>query len=129
LDIDGFISPGTASAPFGGLSFGDLTLRGTYTADIGGSGNHDLLSIMGDLDLSSASDSLNIQVADFVEGEYVLATYTGSLTGQFNNVSLPENYRIDYGSGTNSAIKLVPEPSAIALILSGGLFALGRRRR
>ena len=62
-------------------------------------------------------------------GEYVLATYAGTLTGVFDNVSLPPNYAIDYGTGSNSQIKLVPEPAAITLLLAGSLIPMHLRRR
>jgi autotransporter-associated beta strand protein len=95
----------------------------------------DRLVIQGDLNLSSSFDQLSLSMlggGSAAFGDYVIASYTGTLTGTFDFVSnLPGNYTIDYGTGTNSVITLlVPEPGS-AVMLLGGLVALlgGRRNR
>ena len=122
------VSPGTPAAPFGQLALGNFSLNGNYVADIAASGLHDLLAIDGDLDLSSVTDSLTVNASGAPAGDYVLATYSGILTGTFNSVILPPNTAIDYGTGTNSQIRIVPEPS-VSLLAFAGVLTLARRRK
>ena len=121
------VSPGSAAAPFGELSLAEFTLRGRYLADIDALGHHDLLTIAGNLDLSSATDGLTVNVIDSLSGETVLATYSGTLTGVFDSLTLPPGTALDYGTGANSQIRLVPEPASGVLMLTGAL-AFARRR-
>ena len=122
------VSPGSAAAPFGELTLSDFALRGIYAADIDAAGHRDLLRIEGNLDLTSVTDALTVNVIDAAIGDYVLASYRGTLTGTFNSVTLPPGTAIDYGSGSNSQIRLIPEPGTGALVFFGAL-ALSRRIR
>jgi hypothetical protein len=124
---------------------GTLTSTGNVTDVSGASWNIDLsgassdrLVVGGALDLS-ATDALNI--AGIGSGSsWVIATYTGTLTGTFDTVT--GGFSVDYGTGTNSQITLhspgsgaggglsgtgVPEPTG-ALLLAIGL-AIGSMRR
>ncbi|EDY16010.1 autotransporter-associated beta strand repeat protein [Chthoniobacter flavus Ellin428] len=95
----------------------------------------DTLAIDGNLDLSSGFDDLTLTILNgsTPTGIYTIATYTGTLTGTFDNVNLPAGYSLNYGSGTDSEITLtnIPEPASWAVLLSGvlGLAGLRRRRR
>ena len=89
----------------------------------------DRVDVVGNLYLSSALDMLAISGTLSGTTSYVIASYTGTLTGTFNTIpSIPTPYRLDYGTGSNSVISLmIPEPST-ALVLALGALALRRRR-
>lgn len=110
----------------------DGTLRVEY--DGTGSGTIDLLTVVGNLDITNAFVDFSQLGATADDGAYVFASY-GSLTGTaFANISnLPSGgYYIDYafdnGVSTNNIALVIPEPAA-ALLGSLGLLALLRRRR
>ena len=92
----------------------------------------DLFSVVGALDIAGAAVDFN-SLGLGLDGTstYTFATY-GSLTGgSFSLVSdLPSGYQLDYGTGTNSSISLVPVPEARSALLGGlGALMLLRRRR
>jgi autotransporter-associated beta strand protein len=141
--ISNDINNGGTLAP--GASVGTLTATGNVTDGSGAIWNIELsgasadkLVVGGALDLS-ATDSLNI-TGSGSGGSWVIATYTGALTGTFDTVT--PGYSVNYGTGLNSQITLtfpgsgaggglggngVPEPTA-ALLLAIGL-AIGSLRR
>lgn len=108
---------------------GDVVfVDGTLVIDLDAS-TGDQLQITGDLDLSSTLDTLHVQGLGGA-ASYVIATYTGTLTGTFDNVALPEGYSIGYGTGSDSAITLmIPEPTALGLFGIGLIGAVHRPRR
>ena len=92
----------------------------------------DLFSVSGLLDISGSTVNFDL-LGTGLDGTstYTFATY-GSLTGgSFSLVSdLPSGYLIDYGTGTNSSISLVPVPEPRSALLGGlGVLLLLRRRR
>ena len=120
------------SVIFNGASGADATLSIEIDANSNAS---DTLAIDGNLDLSSGFDDLTLTILNgsTPTGIYTIATYTGTLTGTFDNVNLPVGYSLNYGSGTDSEITLtnIPEPASWSVLLSGvlGLAGLRRRRR
>jgi hypothetical protein len=108
---------------------GDFSLDGTLAIEIDGV-QTDLLNVNGNLDLSGGASVLDVAAVNET-GAYTIATYTGTLTGTFATENLPSGYSVDYGSGSNSQISLVPEPSTLALASFGllGLIGFGRRRK
>jgi hypothetical protein len=87
-------------------------------------GQEGLLDVRGNLELVLPAEP---------SGEYVIAQY-GRLTGRFDSVvGLPPGWRIDYGSGTDDAIRAVAEPSSLAALVGMGMVGLAvcgwRRRR
>jgi autotransporter-associated beta strand protein len=63
----------------------------------------DPLAILGNLDLSAASNSL-IVTGTHVGTSWIIANYVGTLTGIFESIS--PGYSVNYGAGVNSAITL-----------------------
>lgn len=80
----------------------------TFTLDSTDAGSAGRINAA-DLDISAAAIAfarplLNPALDD---ASYVIATYTGTLTGTFGTAA-PEGYSWNYGTGTNSQITLVP---------------------
>ena len=155
------LSPGTIGDTTGEHLLGTLTVgsvtqnnnvvMGNYSqllAMLGNAGSGDQLSILGNLDLSSASNTLALETMDgaTLSGEYVLASFTGTLTGRFDTVTLDGGslgayellYRDSTGAavltadpiiGGGSVVLAVPEPGTAALALGGLLASLALRRR
>ena len=135
------LSPG---ASIGTLTTGALTLGGASNSLFelsapwqfgvsAGSTPNDLVSVTGNLALDG---TLTVDAVNpLSSGIYTLFTATGSISGDFQSLSLPGGYggwiTIDSGSGAVN-LNLVPEPSTLAMLLGlGGLGLLGywRRRR
>jgi len=135
------VSPGSS---IGTLSTGSVTL-GDYSdliLEVGGAGQNDKLAVTGNLILTSTLDRLDLSPVGGWLGSYTLATWTGSISGEFsqvyyNNVLMPNptaaggingNYRLIYDAGSKMLL-LIPEPSPLALagLMAGG--QLLRRRR
>ena len=130
LAVNGILAPGNS---IGTLIVGDTAFgTGSSFAVEFDTGTSDLLQVIGNLDISLATLNLS-GTADNVTS-YTIATYTGSLTGNFTSVvGMPGGYTLNYGTGSNSLIMLmVPEPFSLGLLgLGGGLGALivfSRRR-
>lgn len=125
----GTLSPGNSIGTFtvnnGDVIFGDSA---AFAVEVAGDGSSDLLVVDGDLDLGTLT-TLNLSGV-FGGMTYTIASYTGTLTGTFNDVTgLDPAYSIDYGSGTNDFVTLViPEPASVALLLAGAGAVLLRRR-
>lgn len=110
----------------------DGTLRVEY--DGTGAGTIDLLTVVGNLDITNAIVDFSQLGTTADDGAYIFAKY-GSLTGTSfaDTLNLPSGgYYIDYafndGVSTNNIALVIPEPGA-ALLGSLGLIALLRRRR
>ncbi len=129
-----------------GASVGTLTVNGDA---IFGNGSHfgveisgstaDLLSVA-NLNLSSTSDFLDVAVLGSANpGSYVIAQYSGLLSGTFNNVT--SGYTVSYATPGQvilnvpalagfGSLAAVPEPTSLALIALGVmLVGVVRRRR
>ncbi|MCX6879522.1 MAG: autotransporter-associated beta strand repeat-containing protein [Verrucomicrobia bacterium] len=98
------VYPGaTLEVQSGGLlRTGATTLAGTYACEVGAT-EAGTLAVTGNLTLTGAT--LSIQSTP-TASSYTLATYSGTLTGTFNPVTVP-GYKVKYGTGTNSQITLV----------------------
>jgi autotransporter-associated beta strand protein len=110
---NGTIAPGTS---VGTLTTGAVTMGNNSHLAIELSGaTPDLLAVNGALDLSSASDVLDISGTPSGSGPWLFATYTGSLGGNvFNTVNgltgPLAGYTVDYS--TSGQIKLLAPPGA-----------------
>lgn len=132
-------SIGTLSVT-GNVTFGDYT---SMVSEVGLPGQSDLLAITGNLNLSSALDQLEIVTSAPLAGEYVLASWTGAVSGVFNQVvvngvpvagdgtaagAVGGNYWLEYRATGSGILVLVPEPSALALLAAAAGLLLRRRR-
>ncbi len=98
---NGTLAPG---ASVGALATGNVTMGAASHLAIELLGaTADLLAITGDLDLSAAGEFLDVTGAG-TGSSWIIATYTGSLTGIFDNITA--GYSVDYGTGTNSLVTL-----------------------
>jgi hypothetical protein len=112
--IAGAISNSGTIAP--GDSFGTLTATGNVTMNANSrlaielsGASADKLAVGGNLNLSNV-DFLDITGVG--QGlSWVIASYTGTLTGTFNNVT--SGYTVNYGTGTNSQITLNKPASGV----------------
>jgi hypothetical protein len=132
----GIIAPGT--------SVGTLTVNGDaifgngshYAVEVSGT-SVDLLNVI-NLNLSSTSDFLDVSVLESATpGNYVIAQYSGALTGTFNNVtggytvsySTPGQVILTVPAGAGAALG-VPEPATLSLsVLTIVLWGAHRPRR
>lgn len=105
--IAGAIANSGTIAP--GNSVGTLTATGNVTMN---TNSHLAIELSGAAaDKLAVGGNLNLSNVDFLDitgvGQglsWVIATYTGTLTGTFNNVT--SGYTVNYGTGTNSQITL-----------------------
>ena len=108
VDAGGTLAPGVGGV--GTLTLnGGVTLNGTLASefDSTGAGSSDVIAVTGDLDISNTTLDLTA-LAGADDPEYLLATWTGTLTGSnFASVSgVPAGYGIAVDQ-TAKTIKLV----------------------
>ena len=90
------------------------------------SGAAGLLQVNGTLDLSHV-ESLNLDVPPGTpEGTYSIVTYTGTLTGTFDQVT--PGYAVDYSTPGQVRVT-VPEPAGGGVVMLAGVGLLSRRYR
>jgi fibronectin-binding autotransporter adhesin len=93
VDAAGTIAPGVATGSFGA---GNTTVAGTYACEIDGV-TGDTLAVTGNLDLTGSTLAIAVLGGGATEATYVIATYTGALTGTFGTVTgLPSGYSVNY---------------------------------
>lgn len=126
ITVNGTLAPGESIGTLGVNGTVEIG-PGTLLIEVDDQGNSDLLEITGDLDLSNTGDTLQVTGTPAYGPRmwYTLATYTGQLSGTFDNLDLPSNYAIRYEDGE---ILMVPEPTTVVL-LGLALCGLLRRRR
>jgi hypothetical protein len=97
--------------------------------ELSGSNSADLLAVTGNLDLSGLNDSLDISPLGPLTGSsYLVATYTGSLSGIFDNVT--PGYEVSYATPGEILVAPIPEPAAAMLATIGAArLSMCRRRR
>jgi hypothetical protein len=119
------VSAGGVLAPSGTLTLSDgLTVSGG-TLDFDGAANS-FLSINGDVDFTGGG-TLNVSNIDLTGGDYWLADYTGDLSGTLTVSGLDDAF-LDFA--TDGKIYLtIPEPSALALMVTGAALLLMLRHR
>lgn len=92
-----------AIAPGGTNVIGTLTLAaapasmsGVFLADVAADGSCDRLHVQGDLDLSGLALAVADTSAWNKDQQYVIASYTGALTGPFASAALPDRWNVRY---------------------------------
>jgi autotransporter-associated beta strand protein len=128
MTVAGTLSPGASTGTI--YVTGATTLNGTFSVDVETDGTSDLLAVTGG-DLTLGGSLTIADLSKLVYPVYTIATYTGNRYGSFvGGNNLPGTWWVDYGTGSNSAITLVPEPATLVLLGLGGLgLILGRKRR
>ncbi len=73
-------------------------------------------TIAGDLSLNG-NPTLDV-TGSLAPGTYTVASYGGTLSGEFATLEIPAGDTISYGTGANSSVTLtvVPEPASVALL-------------
>ncbi len=103
IDTSAILSPGLGDV--GTFTVGNVTLYGTLAIDTLATPSSDFLSAA-NLTLGGAS-ILSLPITNsYSGGDYIIASYSGALTGTFATATLPAGYALDYGTGTNGVIKL-----------------------
>jgi autotransporter-associated beta strand protein len=103
LTNNGTVSPG---ASFGTLNVNGNTTFGAnshYAVELSGT-SADKLAITGNLDLTALGNFLDV-IGTGTGSSWIIATYTGALTGIFETI--PSGYWVNYGTGSNSQVTLV----------------------
>jgi autotransporter-associated beta strand protein len=139
LTNSGIVNPG---AGIGTLNVnGNVTMGADshFAIELSGA-TSDKLAITGNLDVSALGNFLDV-TGTGTGSSWVIATYTGTLTGTFETITT--GYLVDYGTLTNSQVTLstvsdgssfagrVPEPSSIFLFgiaLASSISGVRRRR-
>jgi hypothetical protein len=95
---------------------GDLNFQSGEFRVVGTGSSITSVSIAGNLALDG--DPTLVVAGSLTAGPYTIASYGGTLSGQFTSMNIPPGYTVNYGTGSNSAITLsvVPEPSTATLL-------------
>ena len=112
-----------------GNSVGDLTV-GDAVFDGGSTLFIDIINdissslLVGDMTIEEGT-TLTLSIVGSLLSPQTLVAYSGTLSGFFDteDFALPDGWTLDYGTGSNSTISVVPEPGLFALF--SGLLALG----
>ena len=96
-----------AIAPGGTNAIGTLTLAatpaglsGVFLADVAADGRCDRLHVQGDLNLTGLALTLADASALNKDQPYVIASYTGALTGPFASAALPDRWHVRYDTSS-----------------------------
>lgn len=102
--VAGTLAPGNTSGASGTLTTGALTLTGTYVCQVNGT-QADKVAVNGNLDITGAI--LNLSIQGTLAPVYVIASYTGTLTGTFGTMTgVPAGYSVNLNTATKQ-IELV----------------------
>jgi autotransporter-associated beta strand protein len=110
VNVSGTLAPGASIGTFTTTDSVTMLSGSSLAIEIAGATN-DKLVVGGNLDLSATSLAKLLDVYRTGSGtSWVIATYSGALTGVFEKVSL--GYTVDYGTGANSEITLTATSAA-----------------
>ncbi|MCU0794791.1 MAG: autotransporter-associated beta strand repeat-containing protein [Akkermansiaceae bacterium] len=112
VNTGGAIAPGTT---VGTLTTAAATITGNYQCDISGASSDAIAAT--DITLAAGSGLVVNEIAAGTAFPYVIATYSGTLTGTFGTVT--PGYAVDYA--TPGQIKLVEQAGYESWIASKGL--------
>lgn len=108
------IAPGANG--IGTLNTGAVVLAGSLEVELNAT-TSDKLNISGDLDVTGATLNCTA-LATPTAASYVIAQYTGTLTGSFTPGTLPSGYALHYDNGTRE-ILLVQAPAGFGSYMDG----------
>ncbi|MEC5129680.1 autotransporter-associated beta strand repeat-containing protein [Verrucomicrobiales bacterium BCK34] len=93
---------------------GGVAQAGTWEVDVDGTGDGfaDLLAITGDLSLAGTTLEVTALVAAD-DDEYVIATYTGTRTGEVAVSSIPEGYLVQYDDAGKRVVLAKPQATEL----------------
>ncbi len=98
------------------MSSGATLSGGALAIDIGGGGTSDLLNVTGNLNLSAVT-ALNVNVlTGATSGSYDIINYSGSLTGNTANLTLPPSRTFSLGTATANQITLIYNTAGAATL-------------
>ena len=98
----GTVAPGVAG--IGTLTTGAATFAGTYNCELGGA-TADRVNVIGDINVTGATVNF-VTLSALTASEYLIATYTGTFSGDPAVTGLPPGYTLEVDP-TNKLIKLV----------------------
>jgi len=75
-----------------------VALAGMFLADVAANGTSDRLHVQGDLNLTGLTLTVANAETLVKSQRYVIATYTGNLTGPFNSAPLPQRWHVKYNT-------------------------------
>ncbi|MCU0796436.1 MAG: autotransporter-associated beta strand repeat-containing protein [Akkermansiaceae bacterium] len=93
VNIAGTLAPGNGGSEFGFIRLGATTLSGSFACDVNGL-DFDSIDVLGNLTLTGATLALDAAGAN--QPSYLLATYSGTKTGEFTVTGLPSGYQVVY---------------------------------
>ncbi|WP_035605237.1 autotransporter-associated beta strand repeat-containing protein [Haloferula sp. BvORR071] len=116
VNAGGTIAPGASA---GAYTAGNTIIDGTYVCEIDGAST-DRLTVNGDLDIAGAIVSFSTLNAPTATS-YVIASYTGTLTGVFEALNLPEGWEVHHFPATKQIVLRVIPTGFAAYVESNGL--------
>jgi len=106
LTVAGLIAPGGTNG-IGTLTLASACpLSGEFRVDVATNGACDRLYVQGNLDLSGLALTLANASLLNADKRYVIATYTGALSGAFSSATLPRRWTVQYDVA-NSRVYLI----------------------
>jgi len=104
--VSGLIAPGGTNG-IGTLTLASACpLSGEFRVDVATNGACDRLYVQGNLDLSGLALTLANASLLNADKRYVIATYTGALSGAFSSATLPRRWTVQYDVA-NSRVYLI----------------------
>jgi hypothetical protein len=104
-----------------------LGSTGTLLVELGGAPAQAALNVTGSLNLSGSDDVLDLRQVTPGVGPFLVATYTGTVTGAFDHVS--PGYLVDYSTPKKIFVTALPEPGTALWSALVTIASLARRRR
>jgi autotransporter-associated beta strand protein len=113
LTNNGTVALGASIGTFGVTGIVTMGENSTYAVELLGS-TSDQLVVTGDIDLTALANTLNVTTLGALSGtSWVIATYTGALTGVFETITA--GYAVDYGTGTSDVITLMLDEGGVLI--------------
>ena len=125
--VGGTIAPGSGIGALHVSGSVKLSSGAHLVIETAGLNLSDTLVVDGPLDLTAANDFLDLPANPLPGSQFVVATYTGGLLGQFDVVT--PGYAASYATPGEIIVTATPEPGAVVLLGAAFAGALATRRR